>query len=35
VDSSGGRIIALKEGSALLVVKCSEGVLTDTLSISV
>jgi hypothetical protein len=35
VDSSGGRIIALKEGSAWVVVKCSEGALTDTLNISV
>jgi hypothetical protein len=35
VDSSGGRIIALEEGSAWVVVKSSQEEFTDTLSISV
>jgi len=35
VDSAEGRIIGLKEGSGLIVVSSSQGVLTDTLSFMV
>lgn len=35
LDSSSGRVIALKEGLAWVVVTSSHEVLTDTLSISV